>query len=163
MTTHGYLYLLIDAEHPRFKIGVSEKPEIRVFGMDQKIDPLRSVKYRFAGRAERGAERMLHFLFRAQNVETEWHPGYREWFDLSALPAVEAFMRQHRDRIGWLDVAPLGPVRLRPKKEPRPTPPPVRYEVSAYPRLRPAKPPSNYVLGQRRRFAREAAERLARQ
>ena len=79
------------------------------------IDLTASFEFSILNGRARGAERVLHYLFRHERFAMPQGDGYTEWFDISVLPAVLAFVSANRERMGAGEVHPLRdpPVRTQ--------------------------------------------------
>ena len=105
----SFLYLLTGADGVAFKIGISADPASRGGRIGRNVSVSTSRQFEFAEGEARDAERLLHFLFRAHRHEVPKSDGYTEWFKIEAFSDVLAFLRGHRDRLGWITEAVFDP------------------------------------------------------
>ncbi len=122
----AYVYALVHATEPRFKIGHSVNPIARAqllrsgYSKEFKepLDLMRSCMWQCpTARHARGLEGTLHLRFLKYNLEIARGSGYTEWFSLDALPDVREYVRLNRDDLGCSDSQPVNKPASKPRKE----------------------------------------------
>lgn len=108
-----YVYLLVDRDNDRFKIGVSIKPKQRSFVLKQKFNLSMSMQAGFTKKHAYAIERYLHRLHQEEHIdphEMGWVDGRTEWFSFACFPSCYRILRE-------LDaVVPLHRIRPKPHK-----------------------------------------------
>ncbi|MDT8989962.1 GIY-YIG nuclease family protein [Curvibacter sp. APW13] len=95
----AYLYLLLDAKEPVFKIGRAIDLWVRERQLPDDFDLENSwcVQLRNVRLAKR-LEKLLHALYEKANTpRAHGGDGYTEWFDVSVLEDVKSFLEKNRD------------------------------------------------------------------
>lgn len=85
-----YVYLLVDKDHHRFKIGVSVDPVRRARTLKQNFNLYMSVQTGFNRTEAYSVERLLHDLYADLNIDERvlgMVDGKTEWFCFDAYPA----------------------------------------------------------------------------
>lgn len=94
-----YVYLFVERDCPRIKIGYSKCPRGRAGELKQDIDLDASFQIPCKNDNARQIEQLLQLWFSEHSVKIERCNGKTEWFALSALPEVLKFMRKHHVRL----------------------------------------------------------------
>jgi hypothetical protein len=164
-----FVYLLVDADAPAFKIGITGDPSTRIAALNQNINRSQSLQIRLESRHDmRGLERTLHFLFRGARYERDQSDGggFSEWFQIRVFASVVHFVRENRELIGWRRIEPITPPSPRGRK-PRRTP--EAFAIAAAERAKPAVTPPRWDQASSREARMDAhraslrAERIAQQ
>ena len=105
-----HVYLLVDRDHYRFKIGVSIDPVRRSWALRQNFNLGTSVQAGYTRERAYDIERYLHALYSDLNIPRsalDWEDGSTEWFCFDCFPACRRILGEEE---------PLTPLRrIRPK------------------------------------------------
>jgi hypothetical protein len=89
-----YVYLLVDRDCHRFKIGVSIDPARRAYSLPQQFNLGMSVQVGFSKSEAYRVERILHKAYRDMNVYVGECDGKTEWFCFGCFPAAWKILRK---------------------------------------------------------------------
>lgn len=97
-----YIYFLVSKDKSAFKIGVSINTAQRMKQLGGDFDLEKS----FYIECEEAfvVEKILHRVFRKNNITLPHKDGYTEWFDFSCFDSVVVFINKNKDHLVWTEL-----------------------------------------------------------